>query len=103
MCIDLSNKQIKILKVIKKYKRFDIISSKLGYTLDEYLDLQENFPNSFDYLIFSDNNFDSNTTVELTQYAYSIIEKHDRENFRFWFPIIISTLALIVSVIRIFY
>ena len=101
--IELSKKQLKALKTIKRYKNFEKVLRRFNYTLDDYLEFQCLFPNSFDYMIFSDNRFDNKTTVELTEYAHSIIENKHRENFRFWFPVIVSILALIVSVIRIFY
>lgn len=100
--IELSKKQIRALKAIKRYKNFEKVLSKLNYKLDDYIEFQRLFPNSFDYMIFSDNRFDNKTTVELTEYAHSIIENKHRENFRFWFPVIVSILALVVSIIRIF-
>lgn len=98
-----SNKQIKALKLIKKYKNLEKVLRKLNYELDDYIEFQLLFQNPLDYIIFSDDEFNSETTVELTEFAKSIIENNFREMFRFWFPVIISVLALIVSVVRIFF
>lgn len=101
--IIMSKKQIKALKTIKKYNNLERVLNTLDYSLDDYIEFQSLFLNCLECMIFSDNNFDGNTTVELTELAYSIIEKSNREYFRFWFPVVISILALIVSTVRLFY
>lgn len=76
----MSNKQLKILRNIRKYKHLSTILKKCGYTMDEYLEFQQNFPEgSLDYMIFSDRHFDENTTIMLTAKSESILDE-DRRN-----------------------
>ena len=53
-----------------------------------------------DYMIFSDSNFDKNTTVELTEKANAKLASYTKDNFRFWLPLVISVIALIVSIFK---
>ena len=96
---DLSPKQIKVLITIKKYKSYDKVLSVFGYSLDEYRKLQDLFESPMDYMKFSDNNFDTNTTVELTEKANARLASYTKDNFRFWLPVIISVIALLVSIL----
>lgn len=97
---DLSPKQIKVLKTIKKYSNYERVLSAFGYSLDEYRILQDLFESPMDYMIFSDTNFDTNTTVELTEKASAKLSRYTKDNFRFWLPLAISAIALIVSIFK---
>lgn len=94
--MELSNKQVKILKNISKYKKFEKIAEKSGYTVDEYIDFQSNFPNVIEYMIFSDSKFNEDTEITLTEYANAILDKKQRDSFRFWIVLIISVLAIAI-------
>ena len=97
---DLSPKQIKVLKTIKKYKSYEKVLFVFGYSLDEYRKLPDLFESYMDYMIFSDSNFDKNTTVELTEKANAKLASYTKDNFRFWLPLVISVIALIVSIFK---
>lgn len=96
----MSDKQLKILKNIKKHKRYAIVMKKCGYTLDQYFELQENFPDgSLQYMDFSDDNFDENSEIVLTPYGESIYDEYRRIRFRFFIPVAISICAVLISLI----
>lgn len=97
---DLSPKQIKVLKTIKKYNNYEKVLSAFGYSLDEYRKLPDLFESYMDYMIFSDSKFDENTTVELTEKASAKLARYTKDNFRFWLPLAISAIALIVSIFK---
>ena len=94
----MSNKQLKILRNIRKYKHLGIILKKCGYTMDEYLEFQQNFPEgSLDYMIFSDRHFDENTTIMLTAKSESILDEDRRNSIRFYVPLILSAVSVLIS------
>lgn len=99
--MEWSNKQVKILKNIRKYRKFGKIAEKSGYTVDEYIDFQSNFPNVIDYMIFSDSNFNEDTEIKLTEYANAILDNKRREMFFWAIPNIISIISLTLSIIAI--
>lgn len=98
--LELTNRQIKILKYIRKHHDLSQVLRHFKYSDEEdaYIAFQCDFPNCANGLInFS---FDESvTTVSLTSDAIFAIESWNRNRLRMWIPIVISALALIVSII----
>lgn len=47
-------------------------------------------------MIFSDSKFNEDTEITLTEYANAILDKKQRDSFRFWIVLIISVLAIAI-------
>ena len=86
--ISLNKHQLNMLKKIfkgAKIKYHEIFKDK--YSALEYYNL----------IVFS------NGKYQITEKGKSYLRLVKKDNFRFWFPIIISVIALIISVIALFH
>ena len=96
----MSDKQIKILKNIRKYKKLGVILEKSGFSIDEYLDFQECFSDgSYRYMVFGDLNYNHDTPINLTDYAESFLDERKRKNLQNGIAVIIAVLTLIATIV----
>lgn len=93
----ISKKQANILNYIRKHNQLSVVLEKFDV---DYIELQNKLPsNSIYFTNFKDINKDiSNVGVFLKQDIIPIIEMYNKDIFRFWLPIIISILAIIISI-----
>lgn len=90
----MTNEQMQICKIIRKYKTLKPILDKSG--IEDYLVLQEQF-NPGD-LIFSDYEFEDDTIVEISR---KITEEYEKQKFDVFYhrvPLLLSIIAIIISI-----
>ncbi len=90
----MTNEQIRICKIIRKYKMLKPILDKSG--IDDYLALQEIFDPGD--LNFSDYEFEDDTIVELSREATEEYEKQKFDIFYHRAPLTLSIIAIIISI-----
>lgn len=94
----MTNKQIKLCKLIQKEKYLNRILSKGN--VSDYIALQEFIGPG--RLMFSDENMDEETIVSLDNSLIEILEERARTVFRERFTWALSICALIISIIALF-
>lgn len=91
----MTNRQIKVCKIIRKYRKLPVILKKSK--ISDYLELQEFFePYSLE---FSDDEMDEHTEVFLKNHLIEEVETCSRQAFNTWFTRVLSILAFVISVI----
>ena len=89
----MNKQQYKICKLILKQPKLTKITKKLNL---DYIELQEKFDNYM--LNFSDNNFDENTHIYITDKLMSEYEEYRRNNISLKFSIVIGTVGAITGI-----
>lgn len=97
----LIKEQRKILRYIARHENLKDILQK--YNVD-YYKLQKNISeeNASDYIQFSNYKFDDSTKVTLTPRSKSELAESRQLFVRTWYPHVIATISLIVSIISMF-
>ncbi len=90
----MTNERMQICKIIRKYKTLKPILDKSG--VEDYLALQEKF-NPGD-LIFSDYEFEDDTSVELSNELTEEYESKSEDRFHNRSSFVISIIALLVAI-----
>lgn len=94
----MTNKQMKLCKIIRKEKLLTRILSKSG--VPDYNELQYEFDRNA--LEFSDSNMDDQTTVALGARLLEELEERERSALRERVTWILSICAIIISIIALF-
>lgn len=94
----MTNKQVKICKAVRKYKKLGRIIQKSG--VSDYIDLQISL--GPDMLIFSDSDMTDDTVVMLCDEPLEELENRDRAAFQNAFTWVLSVCAIIISIIALF-
>ena len=90
----MTNKQFKICAaVVRKHKLGDILD-ETGF--GNYLALQDAMPAGA--LSFNDDAYGNDTLVTLSGFSQEEYDKHVRDTSRYWLSVILSVLAIVVSV-----
>jgi DNA-binding MarR family transcriptional regulator len=101
----LNIQQIKILKYIRKYSPvsnpliFEDLQNKTQYTESEISHLRKSGYISCSQDFGDYNELLSSAEIYITPKGKHYLEQLRKENFRFWFPISIASVSLLISII----
>lgn len=95
----MTDKQFKICAAVVRKHRLCGILEETG--CGDYLALQDAMP--VGALSFSDDAYNNDTLVALTDFAQEEYDKHIRDTSRYWLSIVLSVLALIISIIALLF
>lgn len=93
--LQFTARQYKHLNYIKKYPKLGSIKEKCK--LKDYQDLYSLFDGR-DLFERSDENYNDNTKFYLKSSVRAVLDEYNRQNRRFWIPVIISIIALVLSI-----
>ena len=95
----MTNQQFKICAVVVRKHRLGDILKKTG--CGDYMALQDAMP--VGALSFSDDAYSDDTLVALADFAQEEYDKHIRDSSRYWLSVILSALAIVISVVALLF
>lgn len=97
----MTNKQIKILRIIKRNSKFKIVLKKSGYDSESYINFQvENFENPAKYFIIHNIEDMDAATITLTEYSIDILQKYFRSVLKYVITTSITLMGVILTAIQ---
>lgn len=95
----MTNQQFKICAAVVRKRKLGDILKKTG--CGNYLALQGAMP--VGALSFIDDAYSNDTLVTLADFAQEEYDKHVRDSSRYWLSVILSALAIVISVVALLF